>query len=73
MDQESDDEYSTGLTFAPKDVTPITFEPKNNYHGIGYHGIDAASALSGGGHINLFEAPSVSKSGRKGIRGHVRI
>ena len=58
-----------GLTFAPKDIPPVSFVPKDNLHGLGYSGIDAQSALTG--HVNLFEAPVVSSTGRKGIRGQV--
>ncbi|XP_074644726.1 G patch domain-containing protein 1-like [Tubulanus polymorphus] len=58
-----------GLMFAPKDITPFSFNQKNDRHGIGYHGIDPQTAISGG-HVNLFEpAPPIKRTGRKGIRG----
>lgn len=69
--QDSDSEnFLKDLTFAPKDISPLTLQAKDNVHGIGYRGIDPRSALPSS-HINLFEAPSISKSGRKGIRGQV--
>ena len=41
-------------------------------HGIGYHGIDPKTALSGGsGHVNLFEPAAVSSGRKKGITGQV--
>ncbi|WAR11833.1 GPTC1-like protein [Mya arenaria] len=43
---------------------------KDNTHGLGYSGLDPRKALPST-HINLFEAPTVRKSGasRRGIRG----
>ena len=74
MIQESDDEYAAGLTFAPKDVTPIDFKGKDNLHGLDYSGINPRSALgSGTGHFSLFDEPSRTKTGKKGIRGHVSV
>ena len=46
--------------FAPKDMSAVNFEPKNNTCGIGYSGINPSLALgpgASGGHINLFGAP----------------
>jgi len=40
-------------------------------HGLGYSGLDPKTALPST-HINLFAAPPISKSGRKGITGQVR-
>ena len=59
------------VTFAPKDVTPISLTAKDNVHGLGYSGLDPRSALPAT-HVNLFERAAVrsSKSG-KGIRGQV--
>ncbi|KAJ8302704.1 hypothetical protein KUTeg_019100 [Tegillarca granosa] len=67
IDSDSEN-FLKGLTFAPKDISPLTLEAKDNVHGIGYRGIDPRSALPSS-HINLFETPSISKSGKKGIRG----
>lgn len=54
--------------FGPKDVTPVSFVAKDNVHGLGYSGLNPRSALPGS-HVNLFEPPAVTKTGRKGIRG----
>lgn len=61
------------VTFAPKDVTPVSLTSKDNVHGLGYCGLDPRSALPGT-HISLFEPPAIksSRSG-KGIRGQVLI
>ncbi|XP_013380300.1 G patch domain-containing protein 1 [Lingula anatina] len=75
-DQNSDDsdydEYAAGLTFAPKDVTPISFEAKDNQHGLGYSGLNPKAALHSG-HINLFEPSPIGGStvsgSKRGIRG----
>lgn len=65
---DSADEYSDDITFAPKDVCPVSFEPKNNYHGIGYRGLDPHAAL---GHTGLAQSTGVTGSGRRGIHGQV--
>ena len=71
--QESEDEYATQYTFAPKDTCPFSFKAKDNLHGLGYKGITPTSVL--GGHINLFEAPQEAAvrgtKGKAGIRGKV--
>jgi len=67
---DSADEFSEDVTFAPKDVCPVSFEAKNNYHGIGYRGLDPGSAL---GHTGLAESTGVTASGRRGIRGQVCV
>ena len=67
---ESPDEFHEDVTFAPKDVCLVSFEPKNNNHGIGYRGLDPKSAL---GHTGLAESAGVTTSGRRGIRGQVRL
>ena len=75
------------MTFAPKDVSPIDFNPKVGVHGLGYHGLDPGRAMRGGagaGHINLFSMESDRASsligGRKpqqkhrgGVTGQVRV
>lgn len=58
------------MYFSPKDENPISFVAKDNVHGLGYSGLNPKSALPGS-HINLFEPPKVTKTGRKGIRGQV--
>nr|XP_025710152.1 G patch domain-containing protein 1 isoform X1 [Callorhinus ursinus] len=56
-EQEEDDDYvPENVTFAPKDVTPVDFTPKDNVHGLAYKGLDPHQALFGtsGEHFNLF-------------------
>ena len=65
---DSADEYHQDVTFAPKDVCPVSFEPKNNLHGIGYRGLDPTLAL---GHTGLAESAGVRTAGKRGIRGQV--
>ncbi|XP_072527303.1 G patch domain-containing protein 1 [Salminus brasiliensis] len=61
-ESENDDEFAPeNVTFAPKDVIPVDFTPKDNSHGLGYRGLNPLQALSGGsgmGHINLFTLDS---------------
>ena len=54
---------------APKDVVQVSFERKDNFHGIGYSGLDPTSAIFGG----LNESTSFKPTGRekKGIKGQV--
>ncbi|KAJ8407905.1 hypothetical protein AAFF_G00269490 [Aldrovandia affinis] len=60
--EEEEDEYvPENVTFAPKDVTPIDFTPKDDLHGLGYRGLNPQQALMGGsgaGHLNLFTMDS---------------
>jgi hypothetical protein len=59
------------VTFAPKDVCPVSFEAKENLHGLGYRGLDPRRAL---GHFSLIEPPAISGAARKGgIRGQVSL
>ncbi|XP_001604956.1 G patch domain-containing protein 1 homolog [Nasonia vitripennis] len=65
----SDDEFAD-VTFAPDDYEPFRCNPKDNYFGIGYSGLDRRPVL--GQHINLFEAPSFSvqdKNKKLSIKG----
>uniref|UniRef100_A0A4W4GL31 G-patch domain-containing protein n=1 Tax=Electrophorus electricus TaxID=8005 RepID=A0A4W4GL31_ELEEL len=61
-ESENEDEFAPeNVTFAPKDVTPVDFTPKDDLHGLGYRGLDPLQALaghSGMGHINLFTLDS---------------
>ncbi|XP_026793592.3 G patch domain-containing protein 1 isoform X1 [Pangasianodon hypophthalmus] len=61
-ESEDDDEFAPeNVTFAPKDVTPVDFTPKDDVHGLGYRGLDPLQALRGGSrasHINLFTLDS---------------
>lgn len=75
------------MTFAPKDVTPVDFTPKDDVHGLGYRGLDPLQALRGGSgaaHINLFTLDSDRTTGlfgdrkagqrrKGGISGQVRV
>jgi hypothetical protein len=68
---DDDDDEQQSVTFAPKDVCPVSFEGKENLHGLGYHGLDPRRAL---GHFSLMEPPAVSGGARKrGIRGQVGL
>uniref|UniRef100_A0A8C7BKA4 G-patch domain containing 1 n=1 Tax=Neovison vison TaxID=452646 RepID=A0A8C7BKA4_NEOVI len=55
-EEEDDDYVPENVTFAPKDVTPVDFTPKDNVHGLAYKGLDPHQALFGtsGEHFNLF-------------------
>ena len=55
--EESEDDYGD-VTFAPDDYEPFRCNPKDNYFGIGYSGLDRRTILSG--HVNLFDAPAFS-------------
>ncbi|XP_060767752.1 G patch domain-containing protein 1 [Neoarius graeffei] len=61
-ESEDDDEFAPeNVTFAPKDVTPVDFTPKDDVHGLGYRGLDPLQAMMGGSgasHINLFTLDS---------------
>ncbi|KAF5900210.1 G patch domain-containing protein 1 isoform X1, partial [Clarias magur] len=70
-ESEDDDEFAPeNVTFAPKDVTPVDFTPKDDVHGLGYRGLDPLQALRGGsgaGHIDLF-SPDCDRAGLFGDR-----
>ncbi|XP_015110059.1 G patch domain-containing protein 1 [Diachasma alloeum] len=53
---ESSDDDQEGILFAPDDYEPYRLNPKDNYFGIGYSGLDRTSVL---GHINLFDPPTL--------------
>ena len=74
------------MTFAPKDVTPVDFTPKDNVHGLAYKGLDPHQALFGtsGEHFNLFSGGpeetshllgdiGVNKGRKLGISGQVKV
>ncbi|XP_036391019.1 G patch domain-containing protein 1 [Megalops cyprinoides] len=71
--EEEEDEYiPENVTFAPKDVTPIDFTPKDDLHGLGYRGLNPQQALmgcSGAGHIDLFTLDSDRASSLLGDPG----
>ncbi|XP_036886644.1 G patch domain-containing protein 1 isoform X3 [Sturnira hondurensis] len=55
-EDEDDDYLPENVTFAPKDVMPVDFTPKDNVHGLAYKGLDPHQALFGtsGERFNLF-------------------
>ncbi|KOC63155.1 G patch domain-containing protein 1 [Habropoda laboriosa] len=55
--EDSENDYGN-VTFAPDDYEPFRCNPKDNYFGIGYSGLDRRTILSG--HVNLFDAPAFS-------------
>lgn len=83
--EDDDDEFAPeNVTFAPKDVTPLDFNPKLGVQGLGYRGLDPGLALHGRGareHINLFDPQSDARSQlfggadgnrrRRGVAGQV--
>ncbi|XP_019638668.1 PREDICTED: G patch domain-containing protein 1-like isoform X1 [Branchiostoma belcheri] len=38
-EEDEDDPFTHGHEFAPKDVLPMSYQPKDNMHGIGYRGL----------------------------------
>ncbi|XP_031136140.2 G patch domain-containing protein 1-like [Sander lucioperca] len=66
--EESEDEEEfapENVTFAPKDVTPVDFNPRLGVQGLGYRGLDPGRALLGRAapeHIDLFRPQSESRS-----------
>jgi len=71
-EDEVPDLIPTDLTFAPKDITPIDFKPKDNLYGLGYSGLRVGHETS---NFQLFdELPEVAGSkGKQGIRGQVGL
>lgn len=64
------EEDSSTILFAPDDYEPFLCNPKDNYFGIGYSGLDRRPVLSG--HVNLFDTPAFNvqeKSKKLSIRG----
>ncbi|KAG7189842.1 hypothetical protein KM043_017499 [Ampulex compressa] len=55
--EDSEDE-DNNITFAPDDYEPFRCNPKDNYFGIGYSGLERRNILSG--HVQLFDAPAFS-------------
>ncbi|XP_006867451.1 PREDICTED: G patch domain-containing protein 1 [Chrysochloris asiatica] len=70
-EDEDDDYLPENVTFAPKDVTPVDFTPKDNVHGLAYKGLDPHQALFGisGEHFNLFSSGSERASNLLGDVG----
>ncbi|KAK0168075.1 hypothetical protein PV327_001913 [Microctonus hyperodae] len=66
----SSDDDDEETFFAPDDFEPFRCNPKDNYFGIGYSGLNKLSSLSG--HINLIDAPAFQmqdKNKKLSIRG----
>ncbi|CAH7359153.1 Gpatch1 [Phodopus roborovskii] len=63
-EEEDDDYLPDNVTFAPKDVMPVDFTPKDNVHGLAYKGLDPRQALFGrpGEHLNFFGGASEGTS-----------
>ncbi|XP_064168395.1 G patch domain-containing protein 1 [Anguilla rostrata] len=71
-EEEEDDYVPENVTFAPKDVMPIDFTPKDDLHGLGYRGLNPQQALVGGsgaGHFDLFTLDSDRASSLLGDSG----
>ncbi|XP_044517383.1 G patch domain-containing protein 1 [Gracilinanus agilis] len=71
-DDDDDDDYlPDNVTFAPKDVTPVDFTPKDNVHGLAYKGLDPQKALFGtsGEHFDFFSDVS---EGTSNLIGSIR-
>ncbi|KAM7424785.1 hypothetical protein PAMA_000916 [Pampus argenteus] len=65
-EEDDDEEFAPeNVTFAPKDVTPVDFNPKVGVQGLGYRGLDPGLALLGRGaseHIDLFNPQCDARS-----------
>ncbi|XP_067441518.1 G patch domain-containing protein 1 isoform X1 [Thunnus thynnus] len=65
-EEDDDEEFAPeNVTFAPKDVTPVDFNPRLGVQGLGYRGLDPGLALLGRGapeHIDLFNPQSDTRS-----------
>ncbi|XP_039986617.1 G patch domain-containing protein 1 isoform X2 [Xiphias gladius] len=64
-DDDDEDFAPENVTFAPKDVTPVDFNPRLGVQGLGYRGLDPGLALLGRGapeHIDLFKPQSETRS-----------
>ncbi|CAD5114731.1 unnamed protein product [Dimorphilus gyrociliatus] len=63
---DSDDDYPSNVTFAPKDIPPIKLQPKDDVKGLGYKGVEQSNRFE------LFPVPSkegTSRSSKKGMLG----
>ncbi|XP_019510020.1 PREDICTED: G patch domain-containing protein 1 [Hipposideros armiger] len=81
-EDEDNDYLPENVTFAPKDVMPVDFTPKDNVHGLAYKGLDPHQALFGtseepfnlfcggpAGTSNLLGDIGVNKGRKLGISG----
>lgn len=69
-DSESGEDATEDILFAPDDYQPFICNPKDNYFGIGYSGLDRRPVLSG--HVNLFEEPTSFKLQEKNKKLSIR-
>lgn len=71
---EALDMSSLRTMLAPKDVVAISFERKDNLHGIGYSGIDPYTAMHGNiDKSNTQKAFRPTGNEKRGIRGQVCV
>ncbi|KAM8893799.1 G patch domain-containing protein 1 isoform 2-T2 [Spinachia spinachia] len=65
-DDDDEEEFAPAdVTFAPKDVTPVDFNPRLGVQGLGYRGLNPGLALPGRGtpeHLDLFRPLSETRS-----------
>ncbi|XP_078608673.1 G patch domain-containing protein 1-like isoform X2 [Branchiostoma floridae x Branchiostoma japonicum] len=66
-EEDEDDPFAQGLEFAPKDVLPMSYQAKDNMHGIGYRGLVPTDFLEPSFNISRSAARLGPKS--KGIKG----
>ncbi|OQV23523.1 G patch domain-containing protein 1 [Hypsibius exemplaris] len=61
---QAEEKLSAGKLFAPDDTKRVALDPKTNYHGIGYTGLDMSSGLlkASTQRFSLFDVPEVSTS-----------
>ncbi|KAM4826000.1 G patch domain-containing protein 1 [Thomomys bottae] len=64
-EDEDDDYLPSDVTFAPKDITPVDFTPKDDVHGLAYKGLDPHQALFGSSRepFNLFGGGGLEGAG----------
>ncbi|XP_066289744.1 G patch domain-containing protein 1-like [Branchiostoma lanceolatum] len=66
-EEDEDDPFAQGLEFAPKDVLPMSYQPKDNMHGIGYRGLVPTDFLEPSCNVSHSTARSGPRG--KGIKG----
>ena len=70
QDSDKIDMISFQKLLAPKDVIQISFSRKDNFHGIGYSGLDPTTAMFNADR-NERQAFKPTGKERRGIRGQV--
>ena len=71
QDSDTMDMNSFQKLLAPKDTIQISFTRKDNFHGIGYSGLDPTTAIFGGLGTNERQSFKPTGKERRGIRGQV--